>query len=120
MRSRAGRAGPAPARRTRSIPSRGGTVLEDSHSSRRFPCPTLVPVDYSVFKDVNGLSGTQPFDAVFKFAANDLIYVVVAIVALSFLVPWRTRRLERRRGAVAGTISAAIALLLVVPISGAV
>ncbi len=77
-------------------------------------------VDYSVFKDVNGLSGSQPFDAIFKFAANDLIYVVVAIVALTFLVPWRTRRLERRRGAVAGTVSAAIALLLVVPISDAV
>ena len=104
----------------RSVPSRRGTVLEDSHWSRRFPSITLARVDYSVFKDVNGLSGTQPFDAFFKFAANDLIYVVVAIVALSFLIPWRSRRIERRRGAVAGTVLAAIGLLLVVPISGAV
>jgi undecaprenyl-diphosphatase len=77
-------------------------------------------VDYSVFKDVNGLSGTQPFDAFFKFAANDLIYVALAIVALTFLLPWRSRRTQRRRGAVASTLSAALALLLVVPISAAV
>jgi undecaprenyl-diphosphatase len=77
-------------------------------------------VDYSLFKDVNGLSGSQPFDSIFKFAANDLIYVVVLIVALAFLVPWRSRRLERRRGAVAATVSAGIALLLVIPISDAV
>jgi len=77
-------------------------------------------VDYTLFKDVNGLSGTQPFDAIFKFAANDLIYVILAIVALTFVVPWRTRRVERRRGSVAATVSAALALLLVIPISGAV
>jgi undecaprenyl-diphosphatase len=77
-------------------------------------------VDYTLFKDVNGLSGTEPFDTVFKLAADDLIFVVVAIVALAFLVPWRGRRLERRRGAVAATMSAALSLLLVIPISGAV
>ena len=77
-------------------------------------------MDYTLFKDVNGLSGTQPFDAFFKFAATDLMYVMMAIVALAFLIPWRSRRLERRRGAVAGTISAGIALLLVVPISSLV
>jgi undecaprenyl-diphosphatase len=77
-------------------------------------------VDYSLFKDVNGLSGSQPFDAVFKFAANDLIYVIVAIVALTFLLPWRSRRVERRRGAVSATVAAGIALLLVVPISSLV
>jgi undecaprenyl-diphosphatase len=77
-------------------------------------------VDYTLFKDVNGLSGTQPFDAFFKFAANDLVYVVLAIVALTFLLPWRRRRIERRRGAVAATVSAAVGLLLVIPISSAV
>jgi undecaprenyl-diphosphatase len=77
-------------------------------------------VDYSLFKDVNGLSGTQPFDAIFKFAANDLMYVMLVIVALTFLVPWRSRRVERRRGAVSATVAAAIALVLVVPISSAV
>jgi undecaprenyl-diphosphatase len=77
-------------------------------------------VDYTLFKDVNGLSGTQPFDAFFKFAANDLMYVIFLIVALAFLLPWRARRVERRRGAVAATVSAGLALLLVLPISSAV
>jgi undecaprenyl-diphosphatase len=77
-------------------------------------------MDYTVFKEVNGLTGTQPFDAFFRFAAQDLIYVVVAIVAVTFLAPWRSRRTERRRGAVFSTVSAALALLLVVPVSAAV
>src|SRR3954452_11549942 len=81
---------------------------------------TAVRVDYSLFKDVNGLSGSEPFDSIFKFAANDLTYVILALVALTFLVPWRRRRVQRRRGPVAATVSSALGLLLVVPISSAV
>src|SRR3954453_9158955 len=98
-------------------PLTGRTVLQDSHWARRPDCPRLVRVDYTLFKDVNGLSGTQPFDTLFKFAAGDLTYVILAIVALTFLIPWRVGRAERRRGAVAATVSAAVALLLVIPIS---
>lgn len=77
-------------------------------------------MDYSLFKDVNGLSGTQPFDALMKFAANDLVYVILVLVALAFLIPWRGRRIERRRGAVAATASAALALVVAIPLAHAV
>lgn len=74
-------------------------------------------MDYSLFKDVNGLSGSQPFDAFFKFAANDLIYVAVVIVALAFLIPGGAAAVARRRGAVAATLSAGLGLLVVVPVA---
>jgi undecaprenyl-diphosphatase len=77
-------------------------------------------LDYSLYKDVNGLSGTQPFDSIFKFAANDLIFVIVAIVALLFLIPWRSKRDERRFGAVAAVPSVALALIVGKIISDAV
>ena len=69
-------------------------------------------MDYSLYKDVNGLSGTSFWDGLFKFLANQGVYVVVAIVALTFLLPWTRRRLERRTGAVTGTLAAGLALLV--------
>lgn len=77
-------------------------------------------MDYSLYKDINGLSGTQPFDGFFKFAANDLLFVMIAIVALLFLIPWRRRRLERRTGAVAAVPAMALALIVTKIVSDAV
>lgn len=75
-------------------------------------------VDYSLYKAINGdpdfLHGPM------RFAANDLVFVIVAIVALTFLIPWRERRLERRIGAVLATAAGGVALLLVQPIANAV
>ena len=69
-------------------------------------------MDYSLYKDVNGLSGPSFPDHVFKFLANDGIFISIAFVALLFLVPWSRRRVERRAGAVTGTIAAGVALLI--------
>jgi undecaprenyl-diphosphatase len=69
-------------------------------------------LDYSLYKDVNGLSGTSFWDGLFKFLANDGVYVAVAIVAIAFLFPWTLRRVERRTGAVTGTLAAGLALLV--------
>jgi undecaprenyl-diphosphatase len=74
-------------------------------------------VDYSLYKDVNGLSGESFWDGLFKFLANDGVYISVAIVALLFLVPWPRRALERRAGAVTGTFAAGLALLVAQPIA---
>jgi undecaprenyl-diphosphatase len=49
--------------------------------------------------------------------ANDLPGILVALVALTFLIPWRRHRRERRAGAVFATVSAALALLINQPIS---
>lgn len=69
-------------------------------------------MDYSLFKDVNGLSGPSFWDGLFKFLANDAVYVAVAIVAVTFLFPWSSRRVERRIGAVTGTLAAGLALIV--------
>jgi undecaprenyl-diphosphatase len=75
-------------------------------------------VDYTLYKAIDGdpdfLHGPM------KFAANDLVFVIVAIVALTFLIPWRRRPVERRTGAVLATAACGVALLLVQPISQAV
>jgi undecaprenyl-diphosphatase len=76
-------------------------------------------VDYSIYKAIDG-TGPHFLHAPMRFAANDLVFVIVAIVALTFLFPWRTRRLERRIGAVMATAAGGVALLLVQPISNAV
>lgn len=76
-------------------------------------------MDYSIYKAIDGV-GPHFLEAPLKFAANDLVFVIVAMVALTFLIPWRTRRLERRIGAVLATAAGGIALLLVQPISHAV
>ena len=76
-------------------------------------------VDYSIYKAIDG-TGPDFLHAPMRFAANDLVFVIVALVALTFLVPWRERRLERRIGAVMATAAGGVALLLVQPISKAV
>src|SRR3954447_26472973 len=76
-------------------------------------------VDYSIYKAIDG-TGPDFLHAPMRFAANDLVFVIVALVALTFLVPWRQRRLERRIGAVMATAAGGVALLLVQPISNAV
>jgi len=50
-------------------------------------------VDYTLYKAINGLSGSAFPDDVFKFLANYLPAIIVVLVALAFLVPWsRSRR----------------------------
>jgi undecaprenyl-diphosphatase len=76
-------------------------------------------MDYSIYKALDGV-GPHWLEGPLKFAANDLVFVIVALVALTFLIPWRTHRLERRIGAVLATAAGGLALLLVQPISNAV
>jgi undecaprenyl-diphosphatase len=76
-------------------------------------------MDYRAFKLVNGLAG-HSLDGLFKLLATDLAAVMMALVALVFLVRWSRRREERRAGALLGTVSAALALLAVQPLSHAV
>jgi undecaprenyl-diphosphatase len=76
-------------------------------------------MDYSIYKAIDG-TGPDFLHGPMKFAANELAFVIVAIVALTFLFPWRTHRLERRIGAVLATAAGGVALLLVQPISDAV
>jgi membrane-associated phospholipid phosphatase len=77
-------------------------------------------MDYSLYRDINGLSGSSFADGIFKFVSVDFVVLLVVAVALLFLVPWRTHRIDRRAGAVTATASAALALLIAQPISHAV
>ena len=77
-------------------------------------------MDYNLYQDINGLSGNSFFDSVFKLLATDLVAVLCVLVALIFLIPWSSRRQERRSGAVLGTFSAALALLIAQPIAHSV
>ncbi len=77
-------------------------------------------MDYSLYKTINGLSGSAVPDHIFRFIAQDFEYVFIALVALAFLLPWRLHRERRRRGAVLGTAAAAIGLLVNQPIAHAV
>jgi undecaprenyl-diphosphatase len=77
-------------------------------------------MDYSLYKTINGLSGGSFVDGLFKTFANDLAAVMVGLVALIFLIPWRHRRRERRAGAVLATAAAGVALLINQPIAHAV
>ena len=74
-------------------------------------------MDYNLFKAINGLSGGSVSDAVFKFFAQDIVTVLIVLVALTFLIPWRSRRSERRDGAVLATAAAGLALLINQPIA---
>ncbi len=74
-------------------------------------------MDYSLYKAINGLSGSSFPDEVFKFLANYLPAIIVVLVALAFLVPWSRRRAERRNGAVLATAAAGAALLIAQPIT---
>jgi undecaprenyl-diphosphatase len=77
-------------------------------------------MDYSLFKDINGLSGSSFADGLFKFIANDATVVLVVAIALIFLIPWERRRAPRRSGAVLATAAAGLGLLVNQPISHAV
>ena len=79
--------------------------------------PFASGLDYSAYRAINGLSGGSLADAVLTFVAAALPVVIVAIVALSFLLPFGRNLRDRRRGAVLATVSAAIALLVNQPIS---
>jgi undecaprenyl-diphosphatase len=74
-------------------------------------------VDYSLYKDINGLSGGSFTDHLFKFVANDLAGIMAVIVALAFLIPVTMKAWERRNGAVLATASAGLALLINQPIA---
>jgi undecaprenyl-diphosphatase len=76
-------------------------------------------MDYHAFRLLNGLAG-HGLDRVFALLATDLAVVLMALVALTFLVPWPRRRAERQAGAVLGTASAVVALLVSQPLSHAV
>ena len=69
-------------------------------------------MDYTLYKTINGLSGNSFVDGLFKLLASGLPYVLVALVALVFLFPWRVRRQERRSGAVLATASVGLALFI--------
>jgi undecaprenyl-diphosphatase len=74
-------------------------------------------MDYSFYKYINGLTGNAFIDGLFKILAKDLPAAMVAIVALTFLIPWANLRCRRRDGAVLGTVSAGLALLVNQPIT---
>jgi undecaprenyl-diphosphatase len=74
-------------------------------------------MDYTLYRAINGLSGDGPVDQVLRLLADDLAALLVALVALTFLVPWGGRRWERRNGAVLATVSAGLALLVNQPIA---
>jgi undecaprenyl-diphosphatase len=68
-------------------------------------------MDYGLFKAINGLSGASVPDWLFTHAGSDLPPILVVVVALIFLIPWATRRDERRRAAVLATAAAGLGLL---------
>ena len=66
-------------------------------------------VDYTLFKTINGWSGSSFADRVLTALAKDHPAVMVVLVALVFLVRWPERRQERRAGAVLATAAAGLA-----------
>jgi membrane-associated phospholipid phosphatase len=76
-------------------------------------------MDYHAFRVLNGLAG-HSLDRLFTLLATDLAAVLMVLVALIFLARRPGRREERRAGAVLGTASAALALLVSQPLSHAV
>src|SRR5919204_4481788 len=76
-------------------------------------------MDYQIYKAINA-SGPSFLHDVFRFLANDLAAIIVVLVALLFLIPWRENVLDRRRAAVAATAAAGLALLIAQPIANAV
>src|SRR5215212_10008578 len=92
-------------------------VIATGTDARRYPGACM---DYSLYRDINGLSGHSFADGLFKFLANELPAILVVLVAATFLIPWAHRRAERRSGAVLATASAGLGLLINQPIGHAV
>jgi undecaprenyl-diphosphatase len=78
-----------------------------------------LPMDFQIYKAIDA-SGPHFLHGIFRFCADDLVAIVVVLVALLFLIPWRNRLLDRRRAAVAATAAAGLALLIAQPIADAV
>jgi undecaprenyl-diphosphatase len=76
-------------------------------------------VDFQIYKAIDA-SGPHFLHGVFRFLANDLVVIIVALIVLLFLIPWRTHLADRRRAAVAATAAAALALLVAQPIANAI
>lgn len=76
-------------------------------------------MDFDLYHAVNA-RGPHFVDEMFRYLANDLTALIVVLVALLFLIPWRHHRVLRRQGAVAATAAAALALLVNQPIAHAV
>jgi len=76
-------------------------------------------MDFQIYKAINA-RGPDFLHDVFRFIANDFVAVIVVLVALLFLIPWRRELQDRRRAAVAATAAAALALLIAQPIANAV
>lgn len=76
-------------------------------------------MDFQIYKAVNA-KGPEFLQSLLKFCATDLVAVIVVLVALLFLIPWRTHVLDRRRAALSATAAAALALLIAQPISHAI
>jgi undecaprenyl-diphosphatase len=76
-------------------------------------------LDFQIYKAIDA-SGPHFLHGIFRFLANDLVAVIVVLVALIFFIPWRTQVLERRRAAVVATAAAGIALLIAQPIANAI
>src|SRR3954453_3606571 len=76
-------------------------------------------MDFQIYKAVDA-RGPDFLHTIFKFLATDLVAVIVIGVALLFLIPWRSKAIERRRAAVAATAAAGLALLIAQPIANAI
>jgi undecaprenyl-diphosphatase len=83
------------------------------------PDGSVSAMDFQIYKAVND-AGPDFVDRVFRFLADDLVVVIVVLVALLFLIPWRTRLKDRRRAAVAATVAAGLALAIAQPIADAI
>jgi undecaprenyl-diphosphatase len=76
-------------------------------------------MDFQIYKAIDA-RGPGFLHDLFKFFATDAVALIVIGVALLFLIPWRTNRVDRRRGAVAATAAAGLALLIAQPIANAI
>src|SRR5438046_247066 len=59
-------------------------------------------MDFQIYKAIDA-KGPDFLHSIFKFFATDAVVLIVIGVALLFLIPWRVRRADRRRAAVAAT-----------------
>lgn len=77
-------------------------------------------MDFRLYELINGLSGNAIADRLFELVADELSIVLMALVALTFLVRWSRHQTERRSGAVLGSAAATASLLVAQPIAHAV